>query len=746
MSRATAPPCPSVTLLPASVRVLSFMSFRSTSLLSSKTLRRAPRAAHTLARVVMAALITAGAVCTGWGQVAPIHGAGSEGRNVESHPVSVERTVVTDTAVDEIGEAELKLAEVVGGVALIRTDELERGRVSNTADALRNQAGVFAQASDGGEATKISIRGSGLVRTAINFNGGIQVLLDGEPISSLSGIPYESNEPLAASRIEVYRGANAFEYGPLSLGGTINYITKTGREGSPFNLRFEAGSFGYFRGQASTGLVAGPLDLYASVTRFEQEGDRRGSEGNSTRYLLNAGYALTPQISNRLHVRYVEQYQQVPGFLTWSQLRDDPRRSQFTNIRERINRGSTTISDNLAIQIAPDTHVEFSAQYKDYPVHNSLGSPAPILWSFSDVSATVRLRHEGTLFNRPSRSTVALTGMKQLTAEAYGLDGANRNIYLTDYDALDVVLVASNDLNLGYRWWLTTGVAAARQDREVQLVYPFTEKLSDAYVNVLPRLGVRYEHSKDVQFFANVSGSVEAPTTLSYTRNNAANIPFTFVDVDDQVATTAEIGTRGSRGRWHWDVSYYHAWVRDGLLIVVIDQNLGTTATANGAPTRHQGLEAAVDVDLWTDASSDVENNRGSRVYFRQVFTWSDFFFAGNSDRKLPGVPSLLYQGDLGYEHRSGFFAGLTLESSLERYPVDFANSINTPKYVVYGARAGFAEPGGRWDVFVEVRNLSDERYAASVSPIYDALGNKERPVYSPGLGRNVSFGASFHF
>ncbi|MET0262833.1 MAG: TonB-dependent receptor [Rariglobus sp.] len=665
--------------------------------------------------------------------------------------VELDRLVVSETqatlAPTNVDAAEAAVGNISGGASLIRLDEVAQGRVSNTADALKFQSGVYAQSSDGGEATKISIRGSGLVRGAINFNGGIQVLLDGQPLSSLSGIPYESNEPLVANYIQVLRGANAFDYGPLSLGGTINYVTKTGYDEAPFQARLEAGSFGYFKGQVSSGYVAGPFDYYVSATRYEQEGYRDNSEADSTRFIFNAGYRFNDNVTTRFNYRFAKQNQETPGFLGWNVLQSDPTSSQFANVRERKNTGSNTVSNNTVFQIDADSRLEVGVQYKDYPVDNSLGSPAPILWSFSDISASVRYFQDHELFGRENKATLALLTMKQLTAEAYGLNGAGVNTYLTDYDALDVILLASNDLAVTDKLWLTTGIAAASQSREVDLVRPFTDNLKEDYFNLAPRVGLRYELNPKVQLYANVSQSVEAPTTLSYTRNNGANIPFAFLDVEEQTATTVEFGTRGESGRFKWDLSYYHAWVRNELLSVVIDPVLLTTATSNAEPTRHQGIEAALDTELWTSATaSDAKGSRPERVVFRQVFTWSDFYYEGDSSSKLPGIPSNFYQADLTYEHSSGFYIGANIESSFSSYPVDFANSIYVPSYTIFGAKIGYTSPSRRWDIFFEARNLADERYAAAVSTVFNAGGNKNQPVYSPGVGRNFAGGVNFRF
>ena len=104
----------------------------------------------------------------------------------------------------------------------------------------------------GSDESQISIRGSGLRN---NFHlRGINVLIDGFPYGNADGFSdFESLELLTTKRIEVYRGASALRFGGNTLGGAINLVTKTGYDAGLFELRSEAGSFGYLKNYLATG-------------------------------------------------------------------------------------------------------------------------------------------------------------------------------------------------------------------------------------------------------------------------------------------------------------------------------------------------------------------------------------------------------------------------------------------------------------------------------------------------------------
>ena len=89
---------------------------------------------------------------------------------------------------------------------------------------------------------------------------------------------------------EVFRGANAFKFGSISLGGAINLVSKTGYDADPLFTRVEGGSFGFVRAQVSSGGVEGPVDYYASITGRSRDGYRQHSAENTEGLFSNLGY------------------------------------------------------------------------------------------------------------------------------------------------------------------------------------------------------------------------------------------------------------------------------------------------------------------------------------------------------------------------------------------------------------------------------------------------------------------------
>ena len=144
----------------------------------------------------------------------------------------------------ELDLARARMNEVPGASNVIDLNTVETGRTSSNTDVLAYQPGVYAQSS-GNDGAKVSVRGSGLNRAPGAHGSGLYVMFDGLPLTGPGGTPYELFEPLWLSRAEVLRGANGFDTGALALGGSINYVTRTGYDATPLQVRYETGSYGY---------------------------------------------------------------------------------------------------------------------------------------------------------------------------------------------------------------------------------------------------------------------------------------------------------------------------------------------------------------------------------------------------------------------------------------------------------------------------------------------------------------------
>ena len=74
---------------------------------------------------------------------------------------------------------------------------------------------------------------------------------------------------------------------------------------------------------------------------------------------------------------------------------------------------------------------------------------------------------------------------------------------------------------------------------------------------------------------------------------------------------------------------------------------------------------------------------------------------------------------------------------------VDNDNTTKAVPYTLLGAKLGF-DNGGPFSAYIETRNLTDERYIASVSITDTAAAGSA--LYEPGTGRAVYGGVKYRW
>lgn len=687
--------------------------------------------------------------------------------------LQLEGVQITEQALSEQQAAEERLERVPGGSNLVDMQRVEQGRVAGNADVLAYQPGVYAQ-SPGNEGIKIAIRGSGINRGTGSHASGNHIMLDGLPLTGSGGTPYELLEPLWISRAEVLRGANGFDKGSLALGGAIDYITRTGRDADKLQLRYEAGSHGYQKRSISSGQALGDFDYYINVTDSRYDGYQDHSSGKGQGVAANIGYRFNENLETRFYLRYRETEHEVPGRLSKAQIEHDPRAAAANNLRIDAHRdqpGSTWLANKTTWQIDEDSTLVAGLAYHHYPmdiVENSSpnGNTYRVRVDYSDVSGTLNYTRRHSLFGLDStttlgfRSTTNLPSSKSKENAALPINvGANggptatypAGTLMRAYEHLgsDNVLHIGNETELAPDLWLTSGLALIYTRREVQVTWPATDdKLSEHSWDYASRIGLRYQLNPDVQLYGNISRSVEPPHAWSMLWSSPlrfpnSNQPYSArqrapISLDNQTATTFEVGGRGDSMLGQWDAAYYYSLVRHELLTVPVESNV--FSEANASPTIHQGIELGLDSPLWNGGAAGA-------VALRQAYTFSDFHYRDDDafgDNRLPGLPRHYYQAELRYDHPSGFYAGLNTQYA-SRAAVDYANSYYADAYAIFGATLGYASPKDDWQTWLDLRNLTDKRYAATVTPGYDDKG-ADTARSTPGEGFGAYVGVSYSF
>jgi len=637
--------------------------------------------------------------------------------------------------------ADAARAEIVltpGGVELIDAARFLRGRASTVEDTFALSPGVIAQSRFGSDEARLSIRGSGLQRT---FHGrGLRVLQDGVPLNLADGgFDMQAFEPHSAAYINVWRGANALAYGGSTLGGAIEYVSRTGREQARATARVEAGSWGYLRATLAGGGQRGEVDGYASLTHQEQNGFRDHADQRNERLFANGGVRLGAQAETRFFLTGVKTVSELPGSLTLAQTESDPRAAAPGNIALDQHR------DFELLRLANKTSVRTGSTVWDVVAALTYKDlDHPIFQVIDQLSHDVVLGATGTHVGEWFGTDHRLRGGAFLTfgqtdaanfVNAAGQRGAL--VSRAEQRASNLEFFIEDQVRLARAWTLVLGGAYALNRRENERITGGAPSYDLEYDRFMPKLGLRWEHD-GVQVFGNVAGSYEPP---SFSEALTLNAPR-----QAQSATSLELGTRGARGGLRWDVTAYHAWVDREFLTIDHDNNPSTpSATVNADRTTHAGFEVGGEIDLFTRGGvTDTADSQ--RLVLRGAWTYGRFQFdddAAYGDNTLAGLPEHVVRAELTWEPGNGWYAGPTIEWA-DAIFIDHRNTFAAPSHVIWGLRVGRRVARGlSW--FLEGRNLGDKHYAATTGVIDDARG-LDQAQFLPGDGRSASGGVEWRW
>ncbi len=274
------------------------------------------------------------------------------------------------------------------------------------------------------------------------------------------------------------------------------------------------------------------------------------------------------------------------------------------------------------------------------------------------------------------------------------------------------------------------------RDRRDRFLQNGDQSGSRSYDIFSPKVGVLWDvDAVRGRCSRNVSRSAEVP---SFGENTFATPASSTVDA--QTATTYEIGTRGRRPDFTWDVALYRAEIQQR---VAMPHRARDARRLHGRRTR-----TARCIRASRRASASRSSRRCSppedRFWFNVAYTYNDFFFDGDArygNNRLPGAPPHYIRAELLYKHPGGFYAGPNIEWVPQAYFADNANSVTVDPYALLNFKVGY-DRGTGWSGYLEGRNLLDARYIASTSIAETA--NAASALFEPGTGRAIYGGMRY--
>ena len=645
---------------------------------------------------------------------------------------SNEIIVSAERLVDEARDA---IELTPGGVDLVSSDEFDDRLAVSFRDTLALSPGVYTQPRFGQE-VRLSIRGSGISR---GFHmRGILLFQDGMPINLADNNgDFQELDPLVFQHLEVYRGGNALKLGGSTLGGAVNAVTPTGRSFNGYELRLDGGSFNTMRGKIAAGFADVHGDAFLALTADTSHGERQHSQRRSLRFTGNVGLSLSDSAETRFYVSANTIAQDLPGSLNRIDVLAKPVLSLPNNVnndQERdidsfrfqnkttLDLGDTRLTGGVFLNAKELFHPIFQVidqTSTDYGVFVRLDHGAQSAPFVLSIGSNARLGHvDAKQFLNISGDRGAMTGNAR--QEATTIDSFAHARFKP---VATVTLIAGGVLTYGKR---------RIENRRNPLRSGPAE-----FTEFSPKFGILFEPMQNWQVFANISRSVELPgySELNQTPFAVGGVTLPgFVNVDPQRAWTYEIGTRGARGIIAWDITLYRSDINGEILQFNAGDGSGAlAATFNADRTRHQGIEAGLDI------------TPSSWLKWRTSYAFNDFTFRGDAtygNNRLPVIPRHVLRSEwqLGTEN---YTVTPTVEWVPQGGTADYVNSSRAPGYALFGARAE-AQISSRIGLFLDARNIGNKKAIGDISAVVTA--NPASVIYYPVERRALYGGIKARF
>jgi Fe(3+) dicitrate transport protein len=638
---------------------------------------------------------------------------------------------------------------IPGAIDIISPEEMEMIQPASLQDALKIVPGVNARDEEGyGAIPNIGIRG-----LSPNRSTKVLILEDGAPIQPslfLSNASYYSPPVERISSIEVLKGATGLRYGPNTIGGVINYQSKTPLKDGI--VKGKLGSHGYRLLELEAGTsseqksMGGGINLITSEANgFRNNGYRMNdilvkggmAIGQSqwlglklTRYEneINTSYVgLRPDefihtptknpapddqfLSNRTsfdinHELEIDTSTKLKTLMYWSQLE---RNFWRRDVASKTRQGTSFLDCGGTAYCVTGRNRNFDMLGIDSRLFTNY--QAFVIQNESEIG--VRL-HSETMSNKTERSnagprarTGVITGNENNYAKAVALYLQNRFLFTDQFAVTPGVRVESYRQN---RKNEMNGVQGQANNTEL-----------------VPGIGATWQLAPELQLYSSVYKGF-APAMIS------AAISGDGVDqkLDAERSMNIEFGFRGQAQKW----TYEGAAFRMDFSNQIVNQALsGGISKTNGGQSLHQGAEGALGYAI-TSAWSVLANATYIPV---AEFKGGALGPIGN---RIPYTPKLT--GNLGLNYSKD-----GLKSFLNAYHVSsqYADSANTveesndgtkgliPSFTTLNWSVVYS-PKKDLKLFGVVRNLFDKKFISGRSP--DGI--------FPGAERNFEIGLAYQF
>ncbi len=690
---------------------------------------------------------------------------------------------ISVTAGSIIGDSE-SLQRVPGTVDILDNRTLQTSRLFNFNEALRKVPGINVREEEGfGLRPNIGIRGLNPTRST-----KVLLLEDGLP---LAYAPYGDNAsyyhpPIERfETVEVLKGSGQILYGPVTVGGVINYITPNPPEKPSGSVTLTGGNRDFFNGLGNFGFKLKNTGFLFDYLRKQGEGARVNTRSGLSDFNFKSVSTFGARHVLTMKANYFGEDSQVSySGLTLAEFRADPRAQPFINDRTDFNRfgasavHSFVVNQNLLLTTSAYGSTfdrawwrqsSNSSQRPNDSADPNCGGMANLLTTCGNEG---RVRNYYTFGIAPqARASFGLFGIRNEAdfGVRYHIENQNRLQINGNTPTARTGTTVENNFRgakafSGYvqnrfiigNLTITPGVRIERidLDRTNRLANGGLGARGDvALTQVIPGIGVSYNLKSRATFFAGVHRGF-APPRVEDIISNAGGV----VDLDPELSWNTEVGVRSVPVQGvRLDAAYFRMDFSNQIVPASLAGGVGATLT-NGGKTLHQGMEMLGRIDTGTIFKS--RHNFFARVNYtflgnanfvgRRFSNVSGFTTVSVTGNRIPYAPKHLVTTAFGYSHARG----LDLQMEVVRIGEQFGDDLNLrpgspvnptifnngqlgllPAYTILNATANYRVEQWRSTFFITAKNLANDVF----------IVDRVRGIL-PGTPRLVQAGVKFNF
>ena len=669
---------------------------------------------------------------------------------------------VDDTVVVSGSRSASKLSETPTSIGLVTRTQWDADKPKSVGDIINRIPGVFWN-DLGNEQHSMSIR------QPISTNAVYQYLEDGIPIRPLGVFNHNAlneNNMNAASGVEVVKGAASSLYGSNAVGGAVNFLTQRASRTPTAYLGVRVDDIdGYSRVDSGASNTWGDLGLrfshYSSHRRSQNWQEYSGGRKDSIS--LRADYNLSATSWMRASLIKTDLDTETPGSLFETDYRNTVGKSLNTftwrkDITTRANvawEGETTAGGLTTVTAFARKNDH--GQLPNYTITGCSGASCKGTLNNNHVASLgLDVKHEQKLAWNKAKLVSGLTIDRSqndyvsdnldITRDAtsgrylsYTLNSANSPSGVRNYsaDIANNAVFAQFEFVPLENWRI---VAGGRYD---SISYDFQNKLTPgnfygaanevrSFSRFTPKLGGTFALNARNSFYGNLSQGFTPPEVSQLYGKTA--VP----DLKPAVYDNAELGWRAALldGSVKLDSAIYRLDGKD--TIVSYTSAVGDSGNKNAGQTRSEGLELALSQEgKWMDWRLGATWAQHTYLNYKlsdKVGAIEDY-----SGKTMKQAPTHAINASVAYKIAPGARVAL----SMIKQGSSWMNDANTVKYeghTLFNVHASQKLQGG-WEVWGQVRNLTNQRYSDSASSSYKGTG-----TYSPNTQNTYQLGAPRSF